>query len=224
MKKTKSTRPDAPLQVGEKFAIQVVMPGENTTKYFNKMGKIAMLLLIIDRHQISFLSQKIKVDHLMKIDIVNNLLTIDESTKMEGSAGDRFKAYLRAGKELILTSLCRISDRPGFDTLMAELMALTTETYQSLPENLPLNFTSLKEIDLIRLLDDMWSYFSGPGRNFKISVASLENSPQAAFQAEPPLREWAPLEYSADFPGTYKLVATNFENPQKMAGPISQRW
>ena len=207
-------------KIGEKFGVQIETPGRKTTAYYGLMAKVAKFLLDIDVFLLTYLSIKVKLHHLVHQDSLADFLFLDEETGVEGDAGGQIKAYLRDGKELILSSLHSVSERAGFDVLMQDLTALMNKTDRAISESLTLEgiaCITIAEIDLIRLLHELWNFFAGTsGRSIKMSVASLADAPRVLFAAEPPFSQWLePIGDDQPKTGFFTLVSSNFEDPRK---------
>jgi hypothetical protein len=220
MKKTKSSQNKIQLvQVGDRTTFNITLPGEMTTKYFEFMAKFAKLLLAVDIYLVSCLSlKKINICHLLHPDSNRDMLCIEERTNLQEAAGDQVRGYLRRGKELIMSSLESVSDRDGFDELLSELTLLAYETNKLLAKSLSIfesPTSTLAEIDLIRLLDELWLYCKGAGRKASISINSLNGNPRVGFKSEPPLLQWVTRIDDPITPGLFTLVAANFEDPRK---------
>ncbi|MFZ4859126.1 MAG: hypothetical protein ACOYL3_22340 [Desulfuromonadaceae bacterium] len=205
-------------QVGDRFGIKVVIKGEKTTAYFKQMSIIASILIILDSFLVTFLPLKVKFTHLRHEDSVDDQLYIDVETGITGEIGELILIYLRSGKELILSRLPMVSKRQGFDLLIQDLTELVNLTCRNMAILLSSdeNSTHIKEVDLIRLLDEIWRCFEKTGRSVKSSLVSIEGAPEVYFSERPPFEEWlGSIDDDVIHTWRFKLIRINFEKEMR---------
>lgn len=212
-------------QKGDKFGVEVDYDGPRTTALLGYMYKLSNLFGLIDKYLLSFLPLKLKSKHVIHEDTIDDCLYIDEDIGMSGETGAQVKDYLRKGKELILSNLDKVSTLEGFDALHQEMTALVNDAVMAVSENLSFDgfaCISLDRDDLVRLLDDGWKFFDGPGKSYRLNVVSLESHPQVRFVAEPPFADWISDESDVTpRNGRFRLVRSDFDQPSKWtARPI----
>ncbi len=202
-------------QDGEKFGIKIEVSGARTTAYYGKMAKVAKILLSIDNHLIWYLPFKTKLDHLIHEDSGDDILYIDEKIDVDGENGDQIKAYLREGKDLILSSLHSLINRSEFDILVQNLTSLVNNMLRSISSNLTLDGianVSLSQIDLIRLLNELWLYYSKvAGSSVSLSLQCKKGNIKVSFAEEPPFADWLdPIDDNDVQPGYFTIVTPDF--------------
>jgi hypothetical protein len=202
-------------QVGELFGLEVLLSESRTTSYFAQMAKLSKVLLAMDAYLVSYLPIKVKPVHYLGDYNNDDVLYVDVSVGVDGNTGHVIKNYLRQGKELILASLASVSDRPCFDRLVQELTTLIDKAEKDISTNLSLDgipARTISEIDLIRLLKNIWSFFCGLNSSAQICVVGLASKPKVFFAAEPPFAVWTESDVDdGTFTAWFRLRTVHFE-------------
>ena len=210
-------------QVGNNFAADIKAIGVKTTAYYRFVAMFVAVLHIIDVYMLSLLPlEKPKLIHLINDDTTGSTIVLTETINVE-EVDEEIHAYLRQGKEMILSRLQNLADYGNFCILWQEITAHANKTESIISAKLThMDFPilTISDIDLMRTLHDVWSIYNKCRASVDITLASVKGNPQVIFGAEPPFENWITTIDQEVLTGFFRLVSTNFEDNKKWRARI----